>query len=459
MQSSSLPIVAFNPQERRAAAGLAAIFALRMLGLFLILPVFALRAGEEFSGATPLLIGLAMGAYGLTQALLQIPLGMLSDRIGRKPVIFAGLALFALGSLIAGFSESISGVILGRVIQGSGAIAAAIMALTADLTREAVRTRAMAGIGMSIGGAFGLALVLGPMLAHWGGVRGIFWLTAILAVLGMGILAWVVPDPTHSHRHRDAEPVAGQLGTLLRQSSLLRLDGSVLLLHMLMTALFLVLPLVLREQGLPSVHHWQIYLPVLALSMGAMIPFIIQAEGRGRMKAIFVGAVAALLIALLGLYGLRQQGWLPIFSCLFLFFTAFNLLEATLPSMLSKLAPVGAKGTAMGIFSTAQFSGAFLGGLFGGWAHQYGGENGVFLFAAAVALLWLFIALGLPNPPKLSSHLLPVSPDADAQALQRALLQIPGVEEALVVPEEETAYLKLDKQRIDWEQLERRLTA
>ena len=443
-----------NTQERRAAAGLAAIFALRMLGLFLILPVFALQAGEAFAGATPLLIGLAMGAYGLTQAVLQIPFGMISDRIGRKPVIFAGLALFALGSLVAGFSETIYGVILGRVIQGSGAIAAAIMALTADLTREAVRTRAMAGIGMSIGGAFGLALVLGPLFAHWAGLRGIFWLTAALAVLGMGILAWVVPNPTHSHRHRDAEPVPSQLGSLLRQGSLLRLDGSVLLLHMVMTALFLALPLLLREQGLPSVRHWQIYLPVLALSMGAMVPFIIQAEGRGRMKTVFVGAVGALLIALLGLYGLGRQGLLPIFGFLLLFFTAFNLLEATLPSMLSKLAPAGAKGTAMGIFSTAQFSGAFLGGLFGGWAHQYGGESGVFLFAAAAALLWFFIALGLPNPPKLSSQIFPVSPDVDAQALQRALLQLPGVEEALVVPEEESAYLKLDKQRIDWKQLE-----
>lgn len=438
--------------ERRAAAGLAGIFALRMLGLFLILPVFALQA-QGLPGASPLLIGLAIGAYGLTQALLQIPFGMLSDRIGRKPVIFGGLLLFAVGSVIAAMADDIQGVILGRVIQGSGAIAAAVMALTADLTREEVRTRAMAGIGMSIGMAFALALVLGPALAHWIGLDGIFWFTAVLALGGILILAFVVPTPEHSSVHRDAEPVASQFRGVLAQGELLRLDFGVLILHMLMTSLFLVVPLSMREHGLPAAHHWWVYLPVLVLSVAAMVPFIIQAESRGRMKPVFVGAVGVLAISLLGLYGFGD-GIPAIALFLFLFFTAFNLLEASLPSLISKIAPAAAKGTAMGVFSTSQFAGAFLGGLAGGWVHQQWGGGGVFLFCAVAALVWLLIALSMGSPRQVSSQVIRVAGEAGDPGLQRRLLQIPGVEEAVVVAEEGLAYLKVDNRRLDWARLQ-----
>ena len=442
-------MVPMTGSERRAAFGLAGIFAMRMLGLFLILPVFALQA-QGLEGATPLLIGLAIGAYGLTQAFLQIPFGMLSDRIGRKPVIFGGLALFALGSVVAALATSIEWIIVGRVIQGSGAIAAAVMALAADLTREEVRTRAMATIGISIGLSFALALVLGPALAHWFGLSGIFWFIAILALGGMLILALVVPTPDHSSVHRDAEPVASQFRGVLHNAELLRLDYGVLTLHMLMTALFLVVPLDLRAAGLPAEHHWWVYLPVLFLSVLAMVPFIIMAERHGRMRPVLLGAVAVLAVALAGLYGFHTA--LPtIILFLFLFFTGFNLLEASLPSLISRIAPAAAKGTAMGAFSTSQFAGAFLGGLLGGWFHQRFGQDAVLLFCAGAAVVWFLVAWSMGNPRQVSSQVVRVGAHcgADPVAVQRLLLEIPGVEEAVVVAEEGLAYLKVDNRRLD----------
>ena len=454
MRHSRFPIVPMTGAERRAAAGLAGIFSLRMLGLFLILPVFALYA-QGLVGATPLLIGIAVGAYGLTQAALQIPFGMLSDRIGRKPVIFGGLILFALGSLVAALAEDIGGVIVGRVLQGSGAIAAAVMALTADLTREEVRTRAMAGIGIGIGIAFALALVAGPILGHWLGLAGIFWLTVGLAVGGMLILALVVPTPDHSSIHRDAEPVAGQLVRVLKIRGLVRLDFGVLTLHMMVTSLFLVIPLALGNQGLDATHHWWVYLPVLVLSMGAMVPFIIQAEGKGRMKPVFLGAVLILVLVLTGLYLLDAGLWGLMFL-LFLFFTAFNLLEASLPSLISRLAPADAKGTAMGVFATSQFAGAFCGGLLGGWVHQSYGPDTVFLFGAALAVIWFLVAWPMTNPRPVSNQVVRIRAkmETDGAGLQRRLLEIPGVEEAVVAMEEGLAYLKVDKRRLDWARLQ-----
>ncbi|MCG6863746.1 MAG: MFS transporter [Chromatiaceae bacterium] len=447
MRRSKLPVLPMTGSEQRAAAGLAGIYALRMLGLFLILPVFAVQA-QSLVGATPLLIGLAIGAYGLTQALLQIPFGLLSDRIGRKPVIFAGLALFALGSVVAAMSDSIHGVILGRVLQGSGAIAAAVMALTADLTREEVRTRAMAGIGVSIGLSFAVALVMGPALSHWIGLDGIFWFTAALALGGILILALVVPNPDHTSVHRDAEPVVAQLGGVLRNPELLRLDFGIFCLHLTMTSLFLVVPLALRDHGLPVGHHWWIYLPVLSLSVALMVPFIIQAESRGRMRPVFLGAVLTLAGAMMGLH-FFAAGIAVIALWLVLFFTAVNLLEASLPSLISKLAPAVAKGTAMGVYSTSQFFGAFCGGTLGGWVHEVWGESGVFLFAAAVALVWFAVAWPMGNPGRLGNLVIRTGAVADVSALRQGLLAVPGVEDAEVVIEEGLAYLKVDNARLD----------
>ena len=449
MGSKQGPGLAMTGLERRAAAGLAGIFGFRMLGLFLILPVFAIQA-QGLTGATPLLIGLAIGAYGLTQAVLGIPFGMASDRIGRKPVIFAGLALFALGSVVAALSSSIEGVIVGRVIQGGGAIAAAVMALAADLTREEVRTRTMATIGISIGLSFGLAMVLGPALAHWFGLSGVFWFTAALAVGGALILALVVPTPDHSSIHRDAEPVASQFRGVLHHAELLRLDFGVLTLHMLMTALFLVVPLDLKAAGLPADHHWWVYLPVLFFSVLAMVPFIILAERGGHNKAVLIGAVAALSLALLGLYGFHTT-LAPLVFFLLLFFTAFNLLEASLPSLISRMAPAGAKGTAMGVFATAQFGGAFLGGMLGGFVHQRLGQDAVLLFCAGAAVLWFLLALPMRSPLRVTSQVVRVSADRlqDSEGTERLLREIPGVEEAVVVADEGNAYLKVDNRRLD----------
>lgn len=436
-----------TPAERRSALGLAGIYSLRMLGLFLILPVFAVQA-RSLAGASPLLIGLAIGAYGLTQALLQIPFGLLSDRVGRKPVIFVGLALFAVGSVAAAMSHSIYGVIFGRILQGSGAIAAAVMALTADLTREEVRTRAMASIGVSIGLSFALALLLGPALAHWIGLDGIFWFTALLALGGILILALVVPSPDRTSVHRDAEPVIGQLGGVLRNPELLRLDFGIFCLHLSMTSLFLVVPLALHDFGLPVGHHWWVYLPVLTLSVTLMVPFIIQAESRGRMRPVFLGAVLTLAGALMGLHFFASSIAIVMFW-LVLFFTAVNLLEASLPSLISKLAPAVAKGTAMGIYSTSQFIGAFCGGTLGGWVHQVWGESGVFLFASAVVLIWFAVAWPMGNPGRLGNLVIRIGAAADVSALQQGLLAVPGVEDAEVVMEEGLAYLKVDNAKLD----------
>lgn len=439
-----------TPLESRAAFSLAGIFSLRMLGLFLIFPVFALYA-EKLEGVTALLVGVAIGAYGLTQALLQIPLGLLSDRIGRKPVIIGGLIIFAVGSVIAAQADTIWGVILGRIIQGSGAIAAAVMALAADLTREQNRTKAMAVIGISIGFAFTVALILGPILNSWIGVPGIFWLTALLALLGVGVVVFLVPDPVESHFHRDTEPVPAQFSRVLSNPSLLRLDIGILTLHMVLTSVFLALPLSLRDgAGLESGNHWLVYLPVMLLAMGLMIPFVVIAEKRRKMKPVFLAAIFTLVLSQLGFFTLQQSLAGLAFSLL-LFFTAFNLLEATLPSLVSKIAPVESKGTAMGVYSTSQFVGAFFGGLIGGWMHTHYGLEGVFLFGAAATLVWFLVAFGMAPPPYLSSYLLKVGSmeEAQAGALCTRLLEIEGVGDAYVVADEGVAYLKVDSKVVD----------
>lgn len=382
-----------NPLERRSAFGLAGIYGFRMLGLFLILPVFALYA-EDLDYATPVLVGLAIGIYGLTQAVLQIPFGLLSDRIGRKPVIVAGLLLFALGSVIAATADDIWLIIVGRAIQGSGAIAAAIMALLADLTRESQRTKAMAMVGITIGMSFSVALILGPLLHHWVGMSGIFWLTAGLAVLGILILLLLVPTPAHSSVHGDAEPVPGMFRRVLVNRDLLRLDLGIFTLHLVLTSLFLSIPLALRDVGLPVQQHTYLYLPVMLISMIIMVPFIIMAEKRGRMKAVFMGGIGLLLLAQLGFYFTLHSFWgLAIF--LSLFFVAFNVLEATLPSLVSKTSPAAAKGTAMGVYTTSQFAGAFCGGLLGGWIHTGFGLSAVYLMGALACLIWLLVAAGM----------------------------------------------------------------
>ncbi|MDH5712205.1 MAG: MFS transporter, partial [Gammaproteobacteria bacterium] len=280
-------------QERRAAISLAMIYAFRMLGLFMILPVFALYS-DKLPGATPLLMGIALGIYGLTQAILQIPFAMWSDKIGRKPVLYIGLLIFAIGSIVAGSAQTIEGIILGRALQGAGAIAATLMALAADLSREEQRLKMMAMIGASIGAAFALSMVIGPMINAWIGISGIFYGTAVLALIGILILYFIVPDPLHSHFHRDAQLKTSSLGDVFRDKELLRLDAGIFILHFVLMSLFLVMPLLLRDLvELAPEKHWQLYIPVFAVSLVVMLPFIILAERKQAMKPVFVGAIVA----------------------------------------------------------------------------------------------------------------------------------------------------------------------
>ncbi len=440
-------------KERRAGISIALIYAFRMLGLFMILPVFALYA-EHLPGTTPLLTGIALGVYGLTQAMLQIPFGMMSDRIGRKPVIMGGLLIFALGSLLAANADGIYGIIAGRALQGAGAVAAALMALAADLSREEHRTKMMALIGSSIGVAFATSMVIGPILNAHIGISGIFMITAVLALLGIAILYLIVPDPLQSHFHRDAEVQTGSLRKVLADTQLLRLDAGIFVLHFVLMCVFLVMPLELRDTaGLKPESHGMLYLPVFAVSLVLMLPFIIIAERKRMMKQVFIGAIVALIVAVCGF--LLSTGLVSVTVSLVLFFAGFNLLEATLPSLVSKVASATHKGTAMGMYSSSQFLGAFAGGAIGGSAHGLWGIDGVFYAVLAILFVWLLLAMSMRQPRYLSTLLLNVGPqdESTATALSRTLAEIEGVAEVAVIGAEGIAYLKIEKHVLDEEKL------
>ena len=430
--------------EKRAASGLAAIFGLRMLGMFLILPVFALYAEHLPGGNNHTLVGLTLGMYGLTQALLMIPFGMASDRIGRKKVIIFGLILFAIGSFVAASASDIYWTIFGRAIQGAGAISAAITAMLADLTREEHRTKAMALIGSTIGLTFAASMVAGPALNHLIGVPGIFALTGVLALAAIWVVKVWVPDPLVSHFHTDAEANPARLKDVLRNGQLLRLDFGIFALHAAQMAMFVVVPVALKNSGLPPAHHWMVYLPVLLGSFVLIVPAIIYGEKRGKLKPVFVSAVALMLLAQLGLAFGINHFW-SIVGALFLYFAAFNLLEASLPSLISKLAPVSAKGTAMGVYNTMQALGLFFGGVLGGWLAQHVGFYAVFLFCVVLMAAWLMASLSMTAPPAIKTRMFRVGtmPADQAALLKTQLAGVAGVVEAMVLAEEGVAMLKV----------------
>ena len=384
-----------SPEERRTGMSLAAIFGLRMLGLFLVLPVFAVFA-QGFPGGDDLtLVGLALGAYGLTQACLQIAWGSASDRWGRKPVIIAGLILFAIGSAVAALAPDIHWIIVGRVLQGAGAISAAVTALAADLTREQHRTKVMAMIGSSIGLVFAGSLVAAPILYATIGMSGIFWLTGALALAAIVVLLKLVPAAP--------PPVAGPpvaLATVLLEPQLARLNFGVFALHLTQTAMWVLVPSALIQHGgLPVAEHWKVYLPAVLLSFVVMVPAVIAAEKKGRMKPVFLGAIALLLLVQAGFYFAGQSLW-ALALWLTLFFVAFNILEATQPSLISRIAPPQAKGKALGLYNTLQAVGLFVGGAAGGLLAQHLGSGAVFAACALLALAWLALARSLQVPQR-----------------------------------------------------------
>ena len=434
-----------SPFELKAAASLASIYGLRMLGMFLLLPVFVIYAEREL-GASHFQAGLALGIYGGTQALLQLPFGMASDRYGRKRMIYLGLLMLVMGSFIAASAHDITLVIFGRALQGAGAISAVVMALLADLTREEHRTKAMAMIGTTIGVTFALSLVISSPLNHWIGVPGMFALTGVLGLIAIAWVRFVIPNPRVSRFHSDAEAAPAKLKDVLANTELLRLNFGIFALHAAQMALFLVIPFaLLKTADIDQNRHWMIYLPILAGSFVLMLPAIIYGEKKSQLKPVFLTAIALMFIAQLLLAQWIGQFW-GIVLALSCYFVAFNVLEASLPSLISKIAPASAKGTAMGVYNTCQSLGMFLGGVLGGYLAQHYGAAAVFIFCSGLIGLWLIFAFGMQRPPAVRTRLFHVREMAAerATALSKQLAKLNGVAEALVVGDEGIAILKID---------------
>jgi MFS family permease len=395
----TLQLLTDNPMtalERRVVVSLALLYSFRMLGLFMALPLLALYAADMI-GASPLMIGLALGAYGATQALLQIPLGWLSDRIGRKPVILGGLILFALGSIVAAFADSVQVIVLGRALQGAGAISGSVMALAADLTSEEQRTKAMAVIGISIGLSFALALIFGPLLAAWGGLSAVFGMTAVLAVIGMAIVALGIPT-ADTRQHDDIGASPDMFRPVLLDPALQRLNGSVFLLHYMLTASFLVVPAIIEGSlDVARDAHWRVYLPVLVVSLIGMYPLLRLSEKQGRPALALKIGVIVMPTSLAALFLGSNSALLYLALCGF--FTAVNYLEAVLPSLVSKAVFTHGKGTALGVYATCQFLGAFVGGSSGGFIYQTTGLSGLLWLVLIAAVLWLGLIWRLQPTP------------------------------------------------------------
>ncbi len=455
---------AFTDLERRSVMALSSIYALRMFGLFLILPVLSVYA-DSLSNATPLLIGMALGAYGFTQAVLQIPFGLLSDRMGRKRVITAGLALFVLGSLVAAVAHDIVWVIIGRALQGSGAIAAVVLALTADLTRENQRSKAMALIGMSIGMAFMLALVLAPIFAGVVGVQGLFVLTAVLAVLAMIVLWRWVPSPAQ-RPNREVQAVPSDIFRLLADPQLIRLDVGIFVLHFVLTAMFVVVPLLLvKEMGVATSKHWQVYLPALLASVAAMVPLVMLSAQKKRTMRVFFAAICILLASQVLFLWKPVSNVYSLGMMLFVFFWGFNTLEAMLPSLVTRLSPAATKGTAVGVYNTFQFAGVFAGGALGGLVYGQFGYTAVFVLCGLLLVLWALLVQTAPATSLYDSRIVQLtdlmkqnqssseSRDATIEQLYQQLKSIVGVKDVTIIEDECLAYLKVDKDYFDEEQL------
>ena len=435
-----------NALERRSTFALSSIFALRMLGLFMIIPVFSV-AGQSYEYATPALIGLAVGIYGLTQALLQIPFSLIADRYSRKPLVVLGLLLFALGGAVAAMSDTIYGVIIGRAIAGGGAVSAVVMALLADVTREENRMKAMAVMGMSIGLSFVVAFSLGPWLTGLVGISGLFWVTTIM---GLAAIAMLLMVPKVSRHHKNFQQgYLTQLKQVLKMGDLNRLHISVFTLHLLLTAMFIYVPSQLIEfGGLPLSSHGWVYLPLLLISLFFAFPSIVLAEKYRQMRGIFLTAIGGIILGLLILiFGFESK--YILLAGLGLFFIAFNVMEALLPSWLSKAAPIQSKATAMGINASSQFLGAFFGGVIGGQLLLLNNTLLGWSILSAIAIIWLLMSFGLAQPRYLSSLVLRLPEARQTDEWTSQLLAIRGIEEVVVMSEQQVAFVKVDKQQVN----------
>lgn len=442
-------------QERRVTWGAGAIFSLRMLGMFMVLPVLT-TYGMALSGATPTLIGVAIGIYGITQALLQIPFGLASDKFGRIPLILFGLTIFVIGSVIAALSHSIWGIILGRALQGAGAISSVIMALISDTTREQNRTKAMAFIGVSFGLTFAAAMVFGPIITHQWGLHALFWIIALFASLGLILTLFVLPKSTHQTLNRESNIVGSDLLNVLKNAQLLKLNLSIFSLHTLLMASFIALPQVMESMGILRDKQWQVYLFTMLIAFVCVVPFIIFAEKKRRMKQVLLTCITFLAIAELLFYLFNQQNVLGLLFSIQLFFIGFNILEAILPSWISKEAPAGYRGTAMGTYATSQFLGTAFGGMIGGYLYDLAAANAVFIAGLVFVSLWLMISATMKQPPYVSSlrFELPTLSADQLIALENKLKQLTGITEVVVMAKERAAYIKIDRQKTNREQIE-----
>lgn len=439
--------------ETRSLVGLAFLYATRMLGLFMVLPVLGLYA-SDYSGGSAITVGICLGIYGLTQGVLQIPFGIASDRFGRKQLIALGMVVFAVGSVIAALSESMYGVIMGRALQGSGAVASVIMALLSDLTREENRTRAMAAVGGSIGLSFAVAMVLGPLVASRWGMPSIFWLTALLAGLGVLVLLLVIPNPAVNNTGHDVIPLPAMLSRVLHDGELQRLNLGIFVLHFAQMATWVSVPLLLEQNmNFAREDHWYLYVVTMGGGFLLMVPFIWWGETRRRMKPVFVAAIGILVLAE-AMMARADQNLTLMVAGLLVFFMAFNLLEASLPSLVSKMSPAGIKGTAMGVYSTSQFLGAFGGGVLGGLVAHTFGLFAVFWLALVAALLWFLVALAMKPPRYLRS--LTLKHEGDSYIEAKALIGVvSGVEDVVHLPGHNVTYIKVDDENLDSAHLKR----
>ncbi|CAM8395820.1 MFS transporter [Candidatus Methylopumilus planktonicus] len=440
-----------TPLEIRSSLSLASIYGLRMLGMFLILPIFAIYAEGLPGSPSAFQVGLALGSYGLTQALFQLPFGMLSDRYGRKNIIYIGLLLFALGSFVSGYSDDINIIILGRAIQGAGAISAAITALVADLTRDEHRTKAMAMIGATIGITFALSLMGAPVLNRLIGVPGIFMLTGFLSLSAILVVRFVVPTPLNINTSKTFKEPAPSFKSILKNKELSRLNFGIFALHAAQMAMFIVVPIALATSGGMDVNqHWKVYLPVLLSSFIFMVPIIILSEKFSKAKLVFISSIFLMLIAQL-MFGILINIFWGLVASLFVYFVAFNVLEASLPSLISKIAPPSAKGTAIGVYNTCQSLGVFFGGLLGGFLADFGGSFSVFSFCAILMTLWVSFAFSMKAPPAIKTLMFMIQNKSLLKSpkqlalVQQQLKKIKGVRDVLILLEEGKVMLKVNK--------------